>query len=74
MTEGLPEPIDLAALEARVDELARRIAQITHENEALRSQQTQLVNERAQLVEKTELARSRVEAMIARLKALETRT
>jgi cell division protein ZapB len=74
MSEGAPEALDLATLEARVDELARRITHITNENEALRSQQTQLVTERALLVEKTELARTRVEAMIARLKALETRT
>jgi cell division protein ZapB len=74
MPEGVHAPLDLAALEARVDELARRIAQMSHENETLRTQHLQLVNERAQLIQKTELARSRVEAMIIRLKALETRS
>jgi len=74
MPEGVLAPLDLAALESRVDELARRIAQMSHENESLRVQQQQLMSERAQLIQKTELARSRVEAMIVRLKALETRS
>jgi len=74
MPEGSHAPLDLAALEARVDELARRIALMSHENDTLRVQHQQLVTERAQLVQKTELARSRVEAMIVRLKALETRS
>lgn len=74
MPEGPHAPLDLAMLEARVDELARRIAFMTHENDSLRVQHQQLVTERAQLVQKTELARSRVEAMIVRLKALETRS
>ena len=41
------------------------------ENRSLRQGQEQLVNERAQLLNKNELARSRVEAMINRLKSLE---
>lgn len=64
---------DFAALEARVDELIRLLDSMQQENEALRLQQSQLTAERASLIEKTEQARSRVEGMIARLKALETR-
>jgi cell division protein ZapB len=62
---------DLVKLEARVNELIATCNQLTDENRSLRTQQDSLVNERAQLIEKTELARTRVEAMIARLKSLE---
>lgn len=61
----------LASLEARVDELIQVCDDLAAANSALRDQQTQLMAERASLIEKSELARSRVEAMIARLKAME---
>ena len=67
------DKLDLAALESRVDDLIRTIESLQHENHNLRSQQSLLTAERSTLVEKTEQARSRVEAMIARLKAMETR-
>ena len=73
MTPDTKEKLELAALEARVDELIRTIDNLAHENEALRSHQAVLAAERATLIDKTEQARSRVEAMIARLKAMETR-
>ncbi|MDH3716239.1 MAG: TIGR02449 family protein, partial [Gammaproteobacteria bacterium] len=41
------------------------------ENDSLRAQQQVLTTERAKLIEKNELARTRVEAMITRLKAME---
>lgn len=63
--------VDLKALEARIDELIHACEQLREENRALREQQQQLMAERAGLIEKSELARSRVEAMIARLKAME---
>ena len=66
--------IDLASLEARVDELIRTVGKLTTENSALRHQQETLVNERAILIEKTEQARTRIESMISRLRAMETRT
>ncbi len=66
--------IDLQALEAQVDELILTCGQLSDENRALRDQQSSLVAERANLIEKSELARSRVEAMIARLKAMEIGT
>ena len=53
---------------------SRRARQLSDENQALRDQQSSLVAERAGLIEKSELARSRVEAMIARLKAMEIGT
>jgi cell division protein ZapB len=66
--------IDLSALEARVDELVKSLRELSEENAALRDQQSNLVAERAALIEKSELARSRVESMIARLKAMEINT
>jgi cell division protein ZapB len=66
--------MDLQALEAQVDDLIQTCEQLTDENRALRDQQSTLVAERASLIEKSELARSRVEAMIARLKAMEIGT
>ena len=66
--------MDLQALETQVDELIQTCEQLTDENRALRDQQSTLVAERASLIEKSELARSRVEAMIARLKAMEIGT
>ena len=66
--------LDLNKLEARVDELVRTCTQLKAENRSLRVQQEHLVHERAMLIEKTEMARSRVEAMITRLKSLETNT
>lgn len=63
---------DLDDLEAKVEELIRSCASLKEENTSLRTRQDNLVTERASLIEKTELARSRVEAMIARLKSMES--
>jgi cell division protein ZapB len=68
------EGMDLSALESQVDELIQTCDLLTDENRALRDQQSTLVAERASLIEKSELARSRVEAIIARLKAMEIGT
>jgi cell division protein ZapB len=73
MAEQESESLDLAALEARVDELIRTIDKLSSENRALKTQQVTLSAERSVLIEKTEMARTRVESMIARLKAMETR-
>lgn len=64
--------LDLEFLEARIDALIRTCDQLREENRALREQQTHLTTERAALLEKSELARTRVEAMIARLRAMES--
>ncbi len=65
---------DLSALEAQIDELIQRCERLSDENQALRDQQGSLVAERAALIEKSEIARTRVEAMIARLRAMEIGT
>jgi cell division protein ZapB len=63
---------DLRKLEQRVEELINACSYLKDENKSLRARQDSLVAERATLIEKTELARTRVEAMITRLKAMET--
>jgi len=66
------EELELKQLEARVEELIQTCAVLKDENNSLRQHQDSLVNERSKLVEKTETARIRVEAMINRLKAMES--
>ena len=67
-----PDPRDdLATLAARIDALAALCQRLSEENLRLRNAQEQLAGERAQLLSKNEQARSRVEAMIQRLKSLE---
>ncbi len=62
---------DLQKLEDQIDDLIAAVSQLKQENTSLRHQHDQLISERSQLIEKTELARSRVEAMITRLRSLE---
>ena len=63
--------VDFQVLESRIEELVSTCAQLADENHALRTQQANLMSERATLLEKNALARSRIEAMISRLKAME---
>lgn len=58
-------------LEQQVDELLRASRRAREENRLLKSQQAAWIAERAQLVEKTELARSRIDKMVERLKQLD---
>lgn len=62
---------DLKRLEYRIEELIRSVERLKEENRSLRAQQETMTAERAQLIERNELARTRVEAMINRLKAME---
>jgi cell division protein ZapB len=68
-----PDPVkrELAALGEQVDRLLDTVRRLSEENRSLRHSQEQLANERAGLMARNEQARSRVEAMIQRLKALE---
>lgn len=63
--------LDIKKLEDRVNDLIQAVERLQRENKDLRANQNNLVLERNQLIEKTELARTRVEAMISRLRALE---
>lgn len=62
---------ELAALSQQLDRLLEYVHRLNEENRSLRHSQEQLANERASLLARNEQARSRVEAMIQRLKALE---
>ena len=66
------EELELKQLEARVEELIRTCTVLKDENHSLRQHQDNLVSERSKLIEKTETARIRVEAMINRLKGMES--
>lgn len=61
----------LGQLEQQLDELLVLTQVLSKENTALRTQQKNWSTERAKLIEKNELAKHRVEAMITHLKALE---
>jgi cell division protein ZapB len=63
---------ELQRLEIRVTELLSVVQQLTEENRALRNRQDSLSGERAALMQKNEQARTRVEAMIGRMRTLET--
>lgn len=58
------DALDINLLERRVDELIRTVDRLREENTALQY-------ERNRLLEKTEQARGRVEAMILRIRAME---
>ncbi len=64
--------IELKRLDESVDILLGTISELKEENVQLRSQQEFLQVERSRLMEKTETARTRVEAIINRLKAMES--
>ena len=61
----------LKQLELRVDELLRTLERLREENRMLCKQQEDYSSERATLIEKNEIAKSRVETMINRLKSME---
>jgi cell division protein ZapB len=61
----------IAEVEAKLEQLVRRCQQLDVENRNLRQQEQEWINERARLMEKQELARSRIESLITRLKQFE---
>jgi uncharacterized protein (TIGR02449 family) len=63
---------DLQRLETRVGELLALVHQLGEENRALRQRQDNLSGERSLLLQKNEQVRTSVEAMIGRLRLLET--
>ena len=69
-----PIESDLRSLEQRVDELVAVVSQLQEENRALRNRQDSLSTERASLLHKNEQVRTRVEAIIGRLRTMETGT
>ena len=65
------ESDDLKQLESRIDQLIEACQRLQNENQSLKSSQGALQAERVKLLEKTRIARERIESMINRLKALE---
>jgi len=63
---------ELAALSRALDKALDRLRRLAEENASLRRGRDQLAGERAALMTRNEQARARVEAMIERLKALES--
>jgi cell division protein ZapB len=63
---------DLDELEHKVNALIELNQRLRDENSTLRTHQDALVAERDDLLDKTTLTRTRIEAMLARLRALET--
>jgi cell division protein ZapB len=67
----IPVDNELKKLERRVDDLVAIVTQLKEENRALHQRQDALTSDRANLLQKNEQVRARVEAMIGRLKAME---
>lgn len=61
----------LQLLEARMLELLEISSRLKRENQALHSRENKLLDERAQLMKKNDLAKAQVEAIISRLRSLE---
>jgi cell division protein ZapB len=71
MAESSNVLIELTEIGGRLDRLLELVHRLAEENRSLRTSQEQLNTERANLLAKNEQARSRVEAMIVRLRSLE---
>ena len=71
MSEPNPMLADLSDISRRLDRVLELCQRLLEENRSLRVSQEHLSTERSNLLAKNEQARSRVEAMIARLRSLE---
>ena len=60
----------IQALETQLDTLIQQYQQLAADNHALREQEGQWQQERQRLIKNNEIARTRVETMINRLKGL----
>ena len=63
--------MDIKSLEAKVDALIEALDELERKNSMLESDRENWLVERNRLLEKNELAKNKVEAMILRLKALD---
>ncbi|MEQ8952628.1 MAG: TIGR02449 family protein [Pseudomonadales bacterium] len=61
----------LKTLEAKIDELIAFAAHLQQENEGLRERESNLLKERSHLIEKNQVVRQRVEAIVKRLKSMQ---
>ena len=67
------ESLNTNQLENQLDALLARYQALRDENKELRTSATTLQLERSKLLEKNELATSKIEAMIGRLKGMESK-
>ena len=63
---------DIIKLENRIDELITICDQLKNENTVLRERQEIMSKERERLIEKADLAKVRVEAILKRLRTMES--
>ncbi len=63
--------MEIKDLEAKIDELIQLCDELEMKNAILSTDRESWLKEKAKLLEKNEMARSKVEAMIMRLKTLE---
>lgn len=61
----------LQQLEQRIEELISISGRLRQENQVLQARETRLLEERAELLKKNDVAKTKVEAIISRLKSLE---
>ncbi len=62
---------DIKLLERTTDHMIELLAKIKAENKALKNKLEELTNEKSQLMQKNDQAKTRLESMISRLKTLE---
>ena len=62
---------DLNTLEAKIAELVELCESLANENRALRERNRAWAAEKSELVERNELARSKIDALIDRLKSMD---
>ena len=65
------EQSELQAMAEKLDRLIERCRKLEQDNAAMRELQDEWNRERAQLLQRNDLAKNRIEAMIGRLRALE---
>ena len=65
------EETTTAALTSRIDDLIALCATLARENQALQKEQAAWRAERTRLIERNELAKSKIDAMIGRLRSLD---
>ncbi len=64
--------VDINALEKRIDELIALCEELERKQSSMESDRASWLQERTRLLEKNEMAKSKIEAMIMRLKSLES--
>lgn len=73
-TDNVHFELELVQLDKRLDELLVICRKLQDENVSLKQRQDTLIEERARLIQLNDQVRSRVEAMIGRLRAMEQPT